>query len=200
MLPWMLLLTTTSNPSIENHCGVNQSSQNLAQAIISHPDQKRSQLNCNSKLAALAQKRAKELATTGPSDITPNEFLIKNDFRIPNYYPIHGNQVEAVAKGSRAIEYLTQDEKHRQHVLGMGEFFSLQTEIGVGHHQDGNPDTPDQWVVFIAEPWQAPTIKFKQAPIKPLNVKTNCGSGWKKSADRDLKRKCKKMEQETKSK
>ncbi len=199
MLHWILLLTTNTSPS-DSLCGLSQASQELAASIINHPKQQRRELNCNSQLAKLAQQRAKDLAVSGPSDVTPNEFLIKNDFRIPNYYPIHGNQVEAVAKGTQAFEYLTQDTKHKQHVLGQGEFFSLQTEIGVGHHQDGNPDTPDQWVVFIAEPWQAPTIKFKQAPIKPLNVKTNCGSGWKKSADRDLKRKCKKMEQETKNK
>ena len=70
----------------------------MAQLIINHPNQKRTQLACNELLTSIAQQRAEQLAkNTADQKITANQVLMKGGFRMPDYYPVSGNQVEAVA-------------------------------------------------------------------------------------------------------
>ena len=196
-LIFALIFTLAVEDTTQQICGHNKSSTTLAHQIINHPEQKRKTVTCSTLLSEIAQLKAKEIASgLTQSDMTANEFVVKQGYRFPNYYPLHGNQVEAVAKGSDPLAYLIKSDKHRNHVLGLGDFFSLQTEIGVGIFEDEDPATPDQWVVLIAQPWQAPKINFKMAPPKQIDVKDVCPSGWENSADRSLKRKCKKLDQE----
>mgnify|MGYP000047101521 CR=1 FL=1 len=193
----VLILTLTTENTEAQSCGQNTQSKTLARQIISHPKQNRKTLICSTLLSKIAHLKAKELASSfTQTNMTANEFVVKQGYRFPNYYPLHGNQVEAVAKGSEPFAYLLQSDKHRNHVLGLGDFFSLQTEIGVGLFEDEDPATPDQWVVLIAQPWQAPKIKFKPVPLLPPNKKDVCSGNWKKSADRSLKTKCKKLDEE----
>lgn len=192
-----LILTLAVEGPTTQICGQNTFANKLALQIISHPKQNRKKLTCSTLLSEIAQLKAKEMASgLNQNDMTANEFVVKQGYRFPNYYPLHGNQVEAVAKGTDPLIYLISSDKHKNHVLGTGDFFSLQTEIGVGVFKDNNPATPDQWVVLIAQPWQAPKVKYKMAPPKPVNVKDVCPSGWENSANRQLKRKCKKLDEE----
>ncbi|WP_154222970.1 hypothetical protein [Marinicella rhabdoformis] len=193
----LLFALSIEKPAVTNNCGINNQSIDLAHQIISHPEQNRKTLKCSALLSEIAQLKAKIIASDlNQNDMTPNEFVVKQGYRFPNYYPLHGNQVEAVAKGSDPLSYLINSDKHRDHVLGLGDFFSLQTEIGIGFFKDEDPATPNQWVVLIAQPWQAPKVRYKMAPPKPVNVKDVCPSGWENSADWQLKRKCEKLDQE----
>jgi hypothetical protein len=178
-------------------CGSNPNTQALAALIINHPSQKRQELSCNELLVEIADKRAKSLLNDPTSDnITANQFVIKNGFRFASYYPVTGNQVEAVANKvelpEKAFEYLISSDKHHDHVLGYGDFFERQTQIGVGFYQSELNQT--QYVVLIAEPYSSPKIVYKQEFKKPtLRTVTDCPRDWRRSTNRELKKVCREM-------
>ncbi len=179
-------------------CGMNQQAADLALLIIDHADQQRPVLQCNQLLAEIAQQRAEQLANNSADpEITPNQVLIKGGFRAADYYPVSGNQVEAVVRDLKnatlAMEFLRESGKHNDHVLGKGEFFALQNQIGVGFYQDDDPTNHDQWVVLIAEPWRSPKVVFKQEFTMPFKMATGCDQDWENGNDEFLKRKCRSL-------
>lgn len=175
-------------------CGANAQAQELAALIMVHESQQRSELQCNELLAKIAAQRARDLVgRSGLDKRTPNQVLIENGFKFPSFYPPVGNQVEAVAKeidtpGS-ALEYLVDSYKHRDLVLGVGEFFSRQSQMGVGYYRDEQGLT--QWVVLIAEPYSSPKIVIKHEFEAPntITVET-CGKAWRSSRNEELRRVC----------
>ncbi len=176
-------------------CGHNETAKKLANLIIEDPAQQRTKLECNETLVSIAQQRAEQLAkNTADPNITPNQVVIKGGFRVPSYYPVSGNQVEALARdytaADQVIAYFTNTDKHHDHVLGKGEFFSLQSQMGVGYFQSDDAFIKDQWVVLIVEPWQSPKITFKQNFNTPYKVEKGCEKGWEKSKDPYLFKKC----------
>ena len=181
-------------------CGLNTPATELGRLIKQHPSQQRPELQCNQLLTSIAQQRAEQLANNSADpDITANQILIKGGFRVPNYYPVSGNQVEAVAKGfkqaEQAFQYLMQSTKHHDHVLGKGEFFSLQSQLGIGFFAAQEATQHDQWVVLIAEPWQSAKFVYKQEFNMPVKMAKGCDKDWKNSGDEFLIRKCRSMSQ-----
>lgn len=181
-------------------CGLNAAATALAQAIIDHPLQERPEMVCNEQLAQIAQQRAESLAKNEHDpDITPNQLLVDGGYRFPNYYPVSGNQVEAVARDTRqvkaALTYLTESGKHQDQILGKVEFFALQNQMGVGFYADDDPTTHPQWVVLTAEPWQPPEVVFKTTLKAPEPMKQDCQTDWQRSDNEFLKRKCSRMKQ-----
>ncbi len=181
-------------------CGLNSQASELGQLIRQHPSQKRPVLNCNQLLSSIAQQRAEQLANNSADpDVTPNQYLIKGGFRVPNYYPVTGNQVEAVAKGFKqaeeALKYLNESGKHHAHLMGKDEFFALQSELGVGFYAAQDATEHDQWVVLMAQPWQSPEIVYKQKFNMPVKMAKGCDKDWKNSGDQFLIRKCRSMSQ-----
>lgn len=179
-------------------CGLQPNAQALANLIINHPSQKRSELVCNDQLAEIASQRAESLVNqTTDSELTPNQFVIKQGFRFATFYPVTGNQVEAVAKDivspEQALKYLINSDKHHDHVLGKGDFFARQNQLGVGFYQ--SEFGQKQYVVLIAEPYKSPKIVFKQAEFKPptLRTVTDCPRDWRRSANAELKKVCREM-------
>lgn len=180
-------------------CGLNQPAQELAQLIMAHPSQKRPKLNCNSQLSKIAQRRAEEKAKhlDDPS-ITANQVVANGGFRFPNYYPITGNQVEAVAKSfnhpDQALKYLINSNKHHDHILGKGDFFEIQTEIGVGFYQDNDITNETQWVVLISQIWESPKYIYTQTFAKPgIALPVECSDKKQLRKSPELKEKCRSL-------
>jgi|GEM_PF-2011530 len=189
LIYWLLLLTQ-NNETIETtaqdpHCGMSPPAQSLATLIINHPAQQRAQLQCHKLLVEIANNRAQQLlAGTTPERSTPNQILIKGGYRFASFYPPTGNQVEAVAKNqgtpAQVMQYLSESAKHQDHVLGKGEFFSRQKELGVGYHQNDLGQT--QYVVLIAEPHTRQKVVFKQTINPPKMVtRAKCSKNWRHS-------------------
>lgn len=203
----LLLLTVTAASVLASEpvqvteaqvCGLNSQATELAQLIKQHPSQKRPLLQCDQLLSSIAQQRAEALATNrADPNVTPNQYVIKSGFRVPNYYPVTGNQVEAVAKeykqAEAALKYLNESGKHHNHVMGKGDFFSLQSQLGVGFYAAQDATEHDQWVVLMAEPWQAPEFVYKQEFKMPVKMAKGCDQDWKNSGDQFLIRKCRSL-------
>ena len=187
-------------------CGLNLSAQNLAQLIMTHPSQKRPVLKCNSQLANIAQQRAEDLAkNTADPDITPNQVVAKGGFRFPDYYPVTGNQVEAVAESitvaDKALQYMVNSNQHHDHILGKGDFFEIQTELAVGFYTDDDIAHAAQWVVLISQAWESPKIIYSQKFAEPkIRDVVKCGKNWRHSGNENMRRKCKKQAAEQKAK
>jgi hypothetical protein len=187
-------------PVEEVPCGLNQPARDLAQLIIDHPAQQRSELNCHEGLMQLADQRAKALLDgTADEGLTPNQVLRDGGYRFATFYPPSGNQVEAVAKNQpdaeAAMTYLAEGDKHHDHVLGYGEFFERQHDLGVGYHE--NELGQSQYVVFIAEPYSSPKIVYKQTFKAPKMVnRTRCEKNWRHSTNEQMKKICREMEKE----
>lgn len=179
-------------------CGLNSQATELAQLIKQHPSQKRPLLQCNELLSSIAQQRAEQLANNNAdSGISANQVLINGGFRVPNYYPIIGNQVESVAKNldqaSAVFEQLLSTSKYHDHVMGVGEFYGLQSELGVGFFKAKDITQNDQWVVMAAAPWEPPKVVIKQNKqnlTQPYKIAKGCDTDWKNSNDEMLKSKC----------
>lgn len=180
----------TTNPE----CGTNMHAQELALLIAGHELQQRTELQCNELLAKIASQRALELADGSNSDgLTPNQILTQNGFKFPSFYPPVGNQVEAVASEmmtpESALDYLVRSYKHRDLVLGSGEFFSRQSQMGVGYYKNEHNQT--QWVVLIAEPYSSPKIVIKHEFKAPKTIiDEECGKTWRSSSNDELRKVC----------
>ncbi|MCX7552381.1 hypothetical protein OS175_00700 [Marinicella sp. S1101] len=178
----------------------------MAELIKTHPSQKREVLNCNSQLSKIAQKRAEALSkNTADPEITANQIVAKGGFRFPDYYPISGNQVEAVAKSAAnsdsVLNHLVNSDKHHNHILGKGEFFVIQTELGVGYYQDDDPTNETQWVVLISQAWESPKYKYTQKFAKPaIRGPDECYDKKQLRMSPELKEKCRSIANRSKKK
>ncbi|TDR23445.1 hypothetical protein [Marinicella litoralis] len=193
-----LLAAAQTQSEFDQICGNNSHAAELGQLIKGHPSQQRQSLQCNAILAEIAQQRAEQLANNSADpEITPNQVIIKGGFRVPNYYPVIGNQVEAVAKNfdqaQHALSYLLESGKHHDHIMGKGDFFALQSQLGVGFFKAQEDTQHDQWVVLIAQPWQSPKIVYQQQFNMPFKIAKGCEKDWQNSNDEFLKRKCSSM-------
>lgn len=187
----MLQAAATGIP--EHVCGTNVQAQELAMLIIEHEEQQRGELRCNALLAEAAAQRAKTLVTDPESDErTPNQVVIEAGFRFASYYPPVGNQVQADAPDRAtpedAADYLSSSFHHRDLVLGYGEFFSRQTQIGVGYYES---DGQSRYVVFIAEPHSTPKLIIKQEFEAPrVIIDEECGRAWRSSRNAEYRKVC----------
>jgi hypothetical protein len=196
------LLQLASVDTANHACGQNAHAQKLATLIMSHELQERGELQCNELLTKVAAQRALELVGDSKSDdLTPNEILINSGFRFPSFYPPLGNQVEAVAEEwetpESAFEYLIRSYKHRDLVLGKGEFFSRQSQMGVGYYKNDQDET--QYVVLIAEAWSKPKVVIKQEFESPtMSVDAECGKTWRSSRNSEFRKMCRERWQKKK--
>ena len=208
LIYWLLLLTqnteTIETTGQDPHCGMSPQGQALAALIINHSEQQRTQLQCHDLLVEIANHRAQQLlAGTTPERSTPNQIVIKGGYRFASFYPPTGNQVEAVAKNQgtpdQVMQYLSESTKHQDHVLGKGEFFGRQNELGIGYHQ--NDLGQSQYVVLIAEPYTRQKVVFKQTINPPKMVtRAKCSKNWRHSKDPQVRRVCSQMAKEAKQK
>ncbi len=139
-------------------CGLSEKARRLAKLIVNSSEQKRIEINCNLKLSQIAEKQAIALAESGVIDHnlggTPNQRLIAHGFNLPEQDRPHSNTVEAILGGEEFAENVwlkfQSSYAHKRHLLGEHEFFSKQTEIGVGHFYKWHSPHIDYWVIYIS--------------------------------------------------
>jgi uncharacterized protein YkwD len=135
----------------------------LLTAIIDSPLQERPLLRRNDILMSVAQRRVNDMiarqyfAHTDPDGYGPNHHARQAGFPLPAYYSTKSdaNNIESLAAGQSTVAEawmaLQGSYGHRAHLLGLGEFFYRQTEIGVGYAVSGAYHYRHVWSIIIAE-------------------------------------------------
>lgn len=140
-------------------CGSSEQARKLASLIINDPQQRREVLECNGLLSAIADAKAREMASLGRVDHMGRSFsnrrLVDSGYPLSDLYP-RGmeNNVEAIAGGISSAEEMWQEFRaspvHRVHLLAEHEFYLLQDEIGVGFFEAPHSPHVEYWVVYVA--------------------------------------------------
>ncbi|MGJ8663135.1 MAG: CAP domain-containing protein [Marinicella sp.] len=188
-----VLLITAHESALANSdpCGNSPEAAILASLVSSHPDQQRKKIRCNQKLNEIALIKASYIIENQDiwhhaGHMAPNQLLRHHGFKLPDTYPLFGNQVEALASGVDSAEQVFTDflnsSPHRRLLLGEDEFFEEQDQIGIAFIKDLDTDHEYYWVVIIADEKKR---KIKQAPR--INIESPVVSNKKKSRGREIK-------------
>lgn len=139
-------------PSIKVDSGpVAQSSdEDLLFNLIRDSDQQgRPQMKRHPLLDRAAYVKAKDMAEknyfshNSPEGKTPNEVVREAGFRLPDYYPQKGNNVESLSIGGNnpqdTLAGWFGSPHHREHVFGQNDFYRGHDCVGIGKAtaQDG---------------------------------------------------------------
>lgn len=145
----------------------------LAELMIKHPEQGRggSSMRCDDILQREAMHKAKLLSQSavfghvingyGPNYSVQHAGMYEGDddvYLLPAYYgDIEDkalNFIESVSSGQSsaavAFEDLLNSAGHRDHILGLTEFWSEQKDYGIGYHYDANSVYKHYWVILTA--------------------------------------------------
>lgn len=158
----LLLFNQASHANTEknesfNDCGESPKAIQLAQLIAQNLNQKRSKIVCNKALSRAAAFKAWNMAEQNKvshyaNNKSANEILRFFKVALPSTYSVIGNQVEAVSGGYSSAEvtldYFLSSEDHKNLILGIGELFNEQDQIGVGYYYDRSKKHEDYWVVY----------------------------------------------------
>lgn len=150
-------------PNIRNHqvtgaagdvCGMNAHAVDFAIRWLHHDEQRRRGATCDPRLVQAAQGHADDLAAhnyashTGSDGRSPNQRVRDAGYRLPDWFPAVGNQVESISVRWQGVaenlKRLLESPGHRTHVLGEG-FFTDQTVYGIGWAEGG-------WLVLVTCP------------------------------------------------
>lgn len=138
----------------------------MAAEFVTAPGQRRPVTNCNATLSAVARARAQDMANRGyfghvnPDGIGPDYLIERAGYNLPEFYGVtrSSNHVESIAAGgiyptaNAAWSALLTSPAHRQHLLATEDFFSKQTEFGVGYVYVENTRYQHYWVFISAHP------------------------------------------------
>ncbi len=138
-------------------CGNDPDAVALVKQIVADDAQRRSYLECDSRLVAAATDKAISMAERGfVMHTRANARAREYGFKLPSYYGIgNANQVEAIAGGQRSSDEVWRAFKgskmHADHLLGRLPFYAEQSKIGVA--KVSAPDSPHgvYWAVYIAK-------------------------------------------------
>lgn len=145
-------------------CSLNTAEQEVATRAISHPDQGRGTMICDSTLAQEAREKAMDMATRGyfghvdPDGFGPNYHVRNAGYNLPNWYSSdpNANNIESIAAGyatpAAAWQGWLNSAGHRAHVLGESSFWADQTHYGVGYYYDPDSYYKHYWVFMSAPP------------------------------------------------
>lgn len=135
----------------------------LYQTIRDSPDQQRNReaMGLHLLLEQAAQQKANDMARLGyfghtsPSGVSANQNVRNTGYRLPEWYPVDGNNVESLYIGTdkpkdAAAAWFASDH-HRPHVYGQDAFFRDQNCIGVGYAPFPKEEHRGYWV-FISAP------------------------------------------------
>ncbi len=180
----ILLLITSfhiqANNSASAVCGNNQKAREMANLILEHNNQKRTQLHCNDKLNEIALIKANLLKSEKDISHTvghtfPNQLLRKHGYKLSKRYPVLSNQVEAIAGGEPSTQVAFKDfldsEAHRVLLMADHAYFWQQNEMGVAYVYDKNTPYEHYWVVIFGDQDKKSTAvnihkNFMLSPIK----------------------------------
>lgn len=174
-------------------------------------------LAVNDRLTASAQFHADEMAQhdyfAHLSEVTgewPNKMARDQGYALPSFYSSEVNQIESLAAGhtygaaAAPLEGLIIDEGidppgHRNHLLGIGDFFATSREIGVGHAYNASTiydhywaihatysDTSDTFLTGVVYDDLNSNLRYDAgeglgdvlAQAGPRSVRTNAAGGW----------------------
>lgn len=147
----------TQTKASYDECGESPKAIELAKLIVQNANQNRTKIVCNKALSHAAAFKARDMAKQNKvshyaNNKSPNELLRIFQIPLPNKYSILGNQVEAVSGGFSApqvtFDYFLSSEDHKNLILGIGELFKEQDQIGVGYYYDRSKKHEDYWVVY----------------------------------------------------
>lgn len=146
---------------ISTDCGLEEKEKEFALLLVSYPGQKHASLTCNPLLQKFAESRAKDMATreyfshVDPDNVGPNEKLEARGYNLPDSYRLgRSNNIESIAGGIRspveAFEGFLDSTPHRNHLLGLTDFYLQQNEFGIGYYVNPKSLHTYFWVVVIA--------------------------------------------------
>ena len=158
--PRKIYLPTIFNPP----CLTAAEEGQLAQLLVQDPQQQRPSLTCNDILAQVAHARAADMAEreyfdhVNPDGYGPNYLVEQAGYILPDFYGNDptANYIESIAAGNSTAAATWQQwmdsSGHRQHLLGLNDFYKDQIEYGIGYAYD--PDSPYRhyWVIITAQP------------------------------------------------
>lgn len=128
-------------------CGMTEAEHVLYRLIAHHPDQRRAELVCDSRLVAAARAHAEAMrAANEPGHFvggSPHEWVRRYGYRLPDMYPSDANYVESLAVGQptagEVFAALLASDGHRRHLMGDHAFYRAQTVCGVGFVPQPSP-------------------------------------------------------------
>lgn len=143
-------------------CEMSGHERRLAELLVNHAEQSRSELACDERLMAFAHSRAMDMAKRGyfghvtPERLGPNELLRKTGYEMPKYY-VGGitNSVESILAGvgdpEEAWQLFLESPVHRSHLLGTNSMYAKQHRFGVARVHVPASEFAYYWVVLIVE-------------------------------------------------
>lgn len=140
---------------------LNEKSYQLYQLIKNHPDQQRGILIPSVEMNLGASFKSSDLGVRSyfnhisPDGITPNLLARTYGVTLPSYYPTVGNSIESLLAGTDSPEVclaaLLRSKNHRDHLLGLNDFFKRQNHIGVGFTEVAFSPYRYYWCIWIGE-------------------------------------------------
>lgn len=136
----------------------------LSQLLENHPDQRRFPMVVHPILARVARAKAWDMANRGyeghidPDGHGANWLVRQAGYRLPDFYSKlpAGNNVESLQHGgvsevNEALRLWLTSEGHRIQLLGLDDFYWVQTNYGIGYaHVPGS--RKEHYYVFISAP------------------------------------------------
>lgn len=148
--------TATATPS---PCYLTPQAATFARLLAEDSRQERPSLRCHPALVRAAQVRAESMAKWGyfnhcdPNGVCPNPVARAQGCRLPADYSLNGNNIESILAGTADPDLtwrlLSASPKHAPHLLGQGDFFGVQRDIGVAFVDAPGSKYSFYWVVLI---------------------------------------------------
>jgi len=138
----------------------------LLEAVRTHPAQRRTALAVDERLMRGAEARARDLyyhPELGPEHVTsdgktPNEAARETGYRLPDWYPAQGNQIETLGFNyvdlGALLEAIGKSAAHADHVFGRNDLHVAQTICGAAHLESPGERRRWRhvWVLWTAHP------------------------------------------------
>jgi len=143
-------------------CDYSLQERALESSFLDDSRQRRPSMTCNVTLSEVARQRAKDMAQrdyfghTNPDGFGPNYLVKAAGYGLPGWYNqnINANNVESIGAGNPSADGLWQawvdSAGHRDHVLGLNDFYGEQVEYGIGYYYDANATYKHYWVLITA--------------------------------------------------
>ncbi len=119
----------------------------FANLVLTHPSQQRKTFVYAKCLEESANEKAKLLLELDVwnhvvNGVWPNDLVRRHCNNLAPEYEPNKNYVESLVKGAKepeiAFAHLLLGEKHREHVLGLNEFYQQQQFFGIGYYSYNN--------------------------------------------------------------
>lgn len=141
-------------------CTFSQEASRFYALLTADQGQKHPRLVCNMALNAAALNRAQSMAINGYfahcdlGGVCANDYARAAGCKLPSDYG-NGNNIESlvagVADAGGAYAALIGSPSHRKHLLGDGEFFRAQDQVGIALYSLPESPYTFYWVILIGK-------------------------------------------------